>query len=103
VVPPAPPLLTVRFDRPGLVYADAVTQAAQQALARKPDVQFDVVGVAPEPATLDLQTAALTQVDEDVRGVAEAIAKAGATPAQIHLSSRTDPAVKVPTVLVYVN
>lgn len=100
--PPAPPLLTVTFDHPGVAYADAVRGAARDALRVKPDVRFEVVALAPSAPTLDAQAAGLRQADADARGVAEAIARAGAAPDRISLSARTQPGLAARQVQVFV-
>lgn len=40
-----PAFVTIKFDRPSVTYRDALAAALKQALLRRPDAAFDVVGV----------------------------------------------------------
>ncbi len=78
-------------------------QAVTAARRRKVDVAFDVRGLAPGAPTLAGQAAALTSVDAEVHGVADAIAKLGVDPSRISLSARTEPGLTANEVRVYVH
>ncbi len=45
---PRRPLVTIRFNRPDVAYERQLYEAVRAALARRPDVAFDVVGIAPQ-------------------------------------------------------
>ena len=57
---PAPPLVTVDYAKPDPQYAAALHQAVADAVAVKPDVQFDVVTVVPGSGTPAQQVSAAT-------------------------------------------
>ena len=44
---PRRPLVTIRFNRPRVAYAEPLYRAISRAVEKRPDVAFDVVGVAP--------------------------------------------------------
>ncbi len=102
--PPAPPpLVVIRFDHPGVAYADALRQAVTAARARKPDVRFAVVAVAPAAPTLAQQATGLARATAEARQVAEAIAAQGVPSEQIALSARAEPGVRFDEVRVLVH
>ncbi|MHA1570093.1 MAG: hypothetical protein ACTSXZ_11545, partial [Alphaproteobacteria bacterium] len=56
--PPAGrPLVTIRFERPDVDYGKPLYQAVTEAVRRRPDVNFEIVGVSP-PGTNGLITSA---------------------------------------------
>ena len=102
--PPAPPpLVVIRFDHPGIAYAGALRQAVAAARARKPDVRFGVVAVAPAAPTLAQQAAGLARASAEARQVAEAIAAQGVPAARIALSASAEPGVRSDEVRVFVH
>lgn len=82
---PAPPLVTVDYARPNPEYAAALHQAVAEAVARKPDVEFDVVTVVPNTGTPAQQVAAATGLTPNARDVARAINNDGVDDDRIHL------------------
>jgi len=40
-------LVTIRFDRPGIAYQQQLYHAVSEALAKRPDLSFDIVAVSP--------------------------------------------------------
>ena len=101
--PPVPPLVSIRFPRPDIDYADALRQAVTAARQRKVDVDFDVQGLAPTAPTLAAQAANLQSVDAEAHGVADAIGRLGVDPSRIRLSSRTEAGLSANEVRVYVH
>jgi outer membrane protein OmpA-like peptidoglycan-associated protein len=45
-----PAFVTIKFDRPSVTYREALAAALKQALVRRPDAAFDVVGVTASAA-----------------------------------------------------
>ena len=99
---PALPLVTVDFARPNPDYAAALQQAVNQALALKPNVQFDVVTMVPATGTPAEQVAAATGLTPDARQIARDINQDGVDDDNIHLSARADVAVATRQVQVFV-
>jgi hypothetical protein len=100
---PALPLVTVRFDQPDADYTAVLTEAAQAAMERKPDVVFDVVTPVPTAAPRAVQDAFVQRGSDDARAVADALATAGVPPERLHLGLRSDPGNPVREVRVYVH
>jgi hypothetical protein len=101
--PPVPPLIDIRFDQPGVNYDAAVRQAVRAALARKRDVVFDVIAIAPTAPTLQAQLQGLNTAEDRLHSVAGVIARQGVAPAQIRLSARTEPGVTAISVRVFIH
>lgn len=101
--PSAPPLLTIRVDDPTLSYEPILRQQVAAALARKPDVVFDVVTVVPATGTPAAQTAAATGVIADARQVARAINNEGVDDPRIHLAARSEPGLAAREIRVFVH
>ncbi len=99
---PAPPLVTVDFGQPDPQYAAALHQAVAEALARKPDVQFDVVTVVPGTGTTEQQVAAASGITGNAREIARAINSDGVDDDRIHLQARSDASVTTRQVQVFV-
>ncbi|WP_158745595.1 hypothetical protein [Acidisphaera sp. L21] len=84
----APALVTVDYGTPDPQYAGALHQAVTDAVARKPDVQFDVVTVVPAIGTPANQVAAATGITANAREIARAISADGVDDDRIHLEAR---------------
>ncbi len=99
---PPLPLVTIRFDQPDADYTPVLTQAAEDALARKPTAVFDVVTPLPTGAPQAEQDEFVRRGANDARAVADALATAGVPPKQLRLSMRSDPGTPAREVRVYV-
>ena len=88
--PPVLPLVTIDLSRPDPNYTTALHQAVEDAVSRKPDVQFDVVSVVPATGTPAQQIAAATGITGSAREIARAINADGVDDDRIHLSARAD-------------
>jgi hypothetical protein len=99
---PIPPLVVVDFAKPNPDYEAALLRAVNDAVGRKPDVQFDVVTVVPATGTIAQQAAAATGLVPDAREVARAINRDGVDDDRIHLTARTDASVATRQVQVFV-
>jgi hypothetical protein len=107
LVPPGPPgpgaLVTVDFGKPNPDYAGELRLAVDAALARKPDVVFDVITVVPAIGTPADQVAAATGITADAREIARVISSEGVDDTQIHLSARAQGGVTSRQVQVFVH
>ena len=101
--PPIQPLVTIDLGKANPNYAAALSQAVDQAVSRKPDVEFDVVSVVPARGTPADQVAAATGITGDAREIARAINAAGVDDGRIHLSARADPGASSRQVQVFVH
>lgn len=99
---PPLPLVTVRFDQPDEDYTPVLTRAAEEAMARKPTVVFEVVTPVPSTAPPDQLDEYVRRGAEDAHAVADALATAGVPPKQLRLSLRGDPGTPGREVRVYV-
>lgn len=99
---PALPYVVVRYDDPTADPAPMLAQAAEDALARKPDARFEVITPVPTALPPDAQDSAIRQGAADARTVADDLAEAGVDPAHIHLGLRGDPGQPEREVRVYV-
>ncbi|MGH7122344.1 MAG: hypothetical protein ACREFP_25690 [Acetobacteraceae bacterium] len=103
--PPWPgpaPLAIIRFDNLSADYAGPLGEAVKAAEARKPDVVFVVVGVAPASGTPAAQKAAAGSAATAAQEVMQSIARMGVPNDRLLLAARTDPTVKADQVEVYV-
>lgn len=100
--PSAEPLATIRFANASADYAEPLGAAVRAAEARKPDVIFTVVGVAPGGGTVDAQARAAAHAAASAETVMRAIEGMGVPSSRILLASRTDPTVRAEQVEVFV-
>jgi len=97
-----PALLSIRYSTPDPQYADALRTAVSAAEERRPGAQYDVVAVVPVPKDPALQLRDLNQGRQDATGVMRAMMALGVPDTRIALGARTDPAITVREVRVYV-
>ena len=103
VIAPVPPLVTVDYGHPDPDYAAALHQAVAAALARKADVQFDVVTVVPSNGTTAQQVAAASGLTANAREIARAINNDGVDDDRIHLLARAEAGVSSRQIQVFVH
>ncbi len=99
----APPLVTVDYARPDPDYAAALHQAVALAVARKPNVEFDVVTVVPNTGTPTQQVAAATGLTANAREIARAINGDGVDDDRIHLQARAQAGITSRQVQVFIH
>jgi len=97
------PLMTIDFSTPNPIYDTQLREVVQQALARKPDVVFDVTTVVPATGTPAQQVASAAGISADARQVARTISGEGVDDDNVHLSARSEPDVKGRQIRVYVH
>ncbi|MDA8050697.1 MAG: hypothetical protein M0002_11940 [Rhodospirillales bacterium] len=100
--PGPPPLATIQFANRSADYVGPLGAAVQAAEARKPDVVFMIVGVAPAGGSPAAQQAAAAGAAKAARAVMQAIERMGVPATRLLLAARTDPTVKAQQVEVYV-
>jgi len=97
------PLVSISYTTADPPYADELANAVKRALAVKPNVLFSVQTLVPLTSSIEAQQAALSAATPTGREIGEAIIADGADQGQIELSVRTDPAVKVKEVRIFVH
>lgn len=91
----ARPLVRIRFTRPNVDYKGALYRALQAALKQRPDLAFEVVGVAPSEAG---QAGVLSRAQE----VRFAMADMGVPPDRVTVSTETSGTAKSDEVRIFV-
>ena len=87
------PLAVIRFDRPDVAYEQALSAAVEQALDRRPDLVFEIVGVAPGD---DIARAA-----DYADRVRSSLRRMGVPTARLRVATRFDRAAEVEEVRLY--
>jgi len=91
----ARPLVRIRFTRPDVDYKGALYRALQATLKQRPDLAFEVVGVAPSKAG---QAGVLSRAQE----VRFAMADMGVPPDRVTVSTETSGTAKSDEVRIFV-
>jgi hypothetical protein len=96
------PFVVIRFDNPSVDYEQQLHEAVNAALARRPDVAFDLVAAAPAGATPEeaAQNAETARVDADK--VMRSLLGMGVRGDRISLSQVADPSLQNNEVRLYV-
>jgi hypothetical protein len=94
-IDPRTALVTIEYSVPSPDYVELLNAAVRAAEGRNPDVQYDVIAVMKD-------TADATEGMERATGVMRAIQRNRVPESRIHLGVRTDPALSVAQVRVYV-
>jgi hypothetical protein len=96
------PFVVIRFDNPGVEYEQQLYEAVSAALARAPDVGFDLVAAAPAFGTSE----EITSNSEAARASSEKVMRSllamGLPADRISVSQVTDPNVQGTEVRLYV-
>ena len=99
---PTRPLVTIPLPDLDRSWQVPLIQAARAAVARKPDVQFDIITLRPADAALDADPARATLGDAAARDVATVLLGDEIPAERVHLGVRGDPGQPPPEVLVFV-
>ena len=96
------PFVVIKFDNPSVDYEQQLHEAVNAALARRPDVAFDLVAAAPAGATPEeaAQNAETARVDADK--VMRSLLGMGVRGDRISLSQVADPNIQSDEVRLYV-
>ena len=97
-----PALLSIRYSTPDPAYGQALRTAVTAAEQRRPGTAYDVVALVPAAADPALLAQELGKARQDAAGVMQAMMALGVPDTRISLGARTDPALKVREVRVYV-
>lgn len=92
------PFVVIRFDDPGIEYEQQLYEAVSAALARSPNVAFDLVGAAPAAGTPEDSEAARQSMER----VRQSLTNMGLPADRVSISQLTDPAIQVNEVRLYV-
>jgi hypothetical protein len=96
------PLVTIRFYRANVPYEEALYIAVSRALARRPDVVFDLIAVAPQvddPSQITLHSEASKR---DAENVYHSLTSMGLPADRVSLSATTSASVQSDEVQLYV-
>jgi len=96
------PLVTIKFDHPGVEYQQILYTALAQALQSRPAASFDVIAVSPTRGTLASVQLAQTDAQRHAQDVLRSMTDMGVPSTRLAVSSATDPAVANGEVRVYV-
>jgi len=96
------PLVTIRFDRPGVEYQQILYTALAQALQARPGAGFDVVAVSPTRGTAAAVQLAQTAAERHAQEVFRSMTDMGVPATRLQVSSATDPNATSSEVRVYV-
>ncbi len=87
------PLLAIKFTSPDVKYQEGLKQAVANAVAKKPDITFDVVAVNPARGG---------SAQKYASAVFQDIIDLGVNADKVNISSKTDAKAKSPAVMVFV-
>lgn len=96
------PLVVIRFARPDVEYEQALYQAVNAAIERKPDVDFDLVAVAPAAGDAAGEARQARESKRHADAVMRSLAKMGLPANRITLSAVTSGAAETSEVRLYV-
>lgn len=97
-----PALVTIRFNQQQVVYQNQLYNAVVEAVKVKPDVIFNIVGVAPTHSESAKSEKLLENTQYYTGKVADDLAKIGVNPQQIRSSIETSPEVRTEEVRIFV-
>jgi hypothetical protein len=96
------PYVVIRFDRPGIVFSDALYTAMNRALARYPAVQFDVVLAMPPLTARADPDEALRRGEQHIEDVVLSMTDMGLPAERLRIAASTDIDVKTDEIRIYV-
>ena len=92
------PFVVIRFDNPGVEYEQQLYEAVSAALARSPNVAFDLVGAVPVTGTPEDSEATRVSMER----VRQSLTNMGLPPDRVSITQLTDPAIQTNEVRLYV-
>ena len=96
------PFVVIRFDNPGVEYEQQLYEAVSAALARSPDVAFDLVAVEPARGTSEEIARNSEAARASMQKVRQSLLDMGLPADRISLSQVTDPNIQANEVHLYV-
>ncbi len=102
VAPGGPPIVTIKFDRPGVDYRQTLYSALSQALQTRPGASFNIIAVSPTGGSAEAVQLAQSDAQHHAQDVMHSMTQMGVPAARLGVSSSTDPSVATSEVRVYV-
>ena len=96
------PFVVIRFDNPGVEYEQQLYEAVSTALARWPNVAFDLVGVAPATGTSEDAARNSEAARASMEKVMHSLLNMGLPADRVSVSQVTDPNIQSNEVHLYV-
>jgi hypothetical protein len=96
------PFVVIRFDNPGVEYEQQLYEAVSAALARAPDVGFDLVAAAPGGGTAEEAVSNAEAARESMERVRSSLLNMGLPADRVSISQLTDPDIQGNEVRLYV-
>lgn len=97
------PYVVIRFDRPGITFADTLFTAMSRALDRYPAASFDVVlAMPPLSPTADLDEA-MRAGEQHIEDVALAMTDMGLPSSRLRIAASTDETLTVDEIRIFVH
>jgi hypothetical protein len=99
---PNRPLVVIRFDRPNVVYEQALYTAISRALERRPEAAFDLVAVTPNRGAGGEAAVASTSSRRNAESVLRSLSEMGLPLDRVRLSATTSTVAATNEVHLYV-
>ncbi|HJR22283.1 MAG TPA: hypothetical protein VJ822_11725 [Dongiaceae bacterium] len=96
------PFVVIRFDDPGVEYEQQLYEAVSAALARSPNVGFDLIAAAPEGGTAEETVSSAEAARASMERVRQSLLNMGLPTDRVSISQLTDPAIESNEVRLYV-
>jgi hypothetical protein len=96
------PLVVIRFDSASVKYEQALYNAVNRALERRPDATFDIVAVTPNRGTPAQVALNSSKAKRDAQSVVRSLTDMGMPNSRVRLSDSTSSAVSANEVHVFV-
>jgi hypothetical protein len=96
------PFVVIRFDNPGVEYEQQLYEAVSAALARSPNVGFDLVAAAPQGGTAEDSLSNAEAARESMDRVRQSLMNMGLPADRVSISQVTDPNIHGNEVRLYV-
>ncbi len=101
-IDPRTPLLSIDAGTPVSAYGGVLRYAVGQAIARDPNVRFDVLMVVPDTGDAAAQTSAVTKVQDQAVALMREIGGDGVATDRVDLRAGVDPHISQSQIRVYV-
>lgn len=97
------PYIVIRFERPGITFADTLFSAMSRALDRYPEASFDVVlAMPPLSPTADLDEA-MRAGEQHIEDVVLAMTDMGLPSSRLRIAASTDQDLTVDEIRIFVH
>ncbi|MGE0120903.1 MAG: hypothetical protein AB7S71_20110 [Dongiaceae bacterium] len=96
------PYVTIRFNRSNVGYEPALAAAVRRAVARRPNVAFDLVAVTPQAASAEEAESRAALAQSQAAAVMRSLAALGIGPDRVSLQSWDGPPSDVHEIRLYI-